>query len=106
VMLCERGIRTFEDYVRNTLPLAIVPELHRRSHLPVVVDPSHGTGKASLVAPMAVAAIAAGVDGLIVEVHPDPEKALSDGYQSLTPAAFKAMMAECRKVAEALGRKM
>ena len=106
VMMCERGIRTFEEHTRFTLPLATVPFLKQTTHLPVVVDPSHGTGKASLVAPMAVAAIAAGVDGLIVEVHPDPEKALSDGYQSLTPAAFKAMMAECRKVAEALGRKM
>jgi 3-deoxy-7-phosphoheptulonate synthase len=106
VMMCERGIRTFEDHTRFTLPLATVPYLKQTTHLPVVVDPSHGTGKASLVAPMAVAAIAAGADGLIVEVHPDPEKALSDGYQSLTPAAFVKMMAECRKVAQALGRKM
>jgi 3-deoxy-7-phosphoheptulonate synthase len=106
VMMCERGIRTFEEHTRFTLPLATVPFLKQTTHLPVVVDPSHGTGKASLVAPMAVAAIAAGVDGLIVEVHPDPEKALSDGYQSLTPAAFQAMMVECRKVAQALGRKM
>src|SRR5207245_3908296 len=106
VMLCERGIRTFEDHTRFTLPLATVPYLRQTTHLPVVVDPSHGTGKASLVAPMAVAAIAAGADGLIVEVHPDPEKALSDGYQSLTPSAFVKIMAECRKVAQALGRKM
>ena len=106
VMMCERGIRTFEDHTRFTLPLATVPYLKQTTHLPVVVDPSHGTGKASLVAPMAVAAIAAGADGLIVEVHPDPEKALSDGYQSLTPAAFTKMMADCRKVAQALGRKM
>jgi 3-deoxy-7-phosphoheptulonate synthase len=106
VMMCERGIRTFEDHTRFTLPLATVPFLKQTTHLPVVVDPSHGTGKASLVAPMAIAAIAAGADGLIVEVHPDPEKALSDGYQSLTPAAFTRMMAECRKVAQALGRKM
>jgi 3-deoxy-7-phosphoheptulonate synthase len=106
VMLCERGIRTFEDHTRFTLPLATVPYLHQTTHLPVVIDPSHGTGKASLVAPMAMAAIAAGADGLIVEVHPDPEKAVSDGYQSLTPAAFKAMMVECRKVAAALGRTM
>jgi 3-deoxy-7-phosphoheptulonate synthase len=106
VMMCERGIRTFEEHTRFTLPLATVPYLKQTTHLPVVVDPSHGTGKASLVAPMAVAAIAAGADGLIVEVHPDPEKALSDGYQSLTPAAFVKMMAECRKVAQALGRKM
>src|SRR5579885_3798091 len=98
VMLCERGIRTFEDHTRFTLPLATVPFLHEKTHLPVVVDPSHGTGKASLVAAMARAAVAAGADGLIIEVHPDPEKAMSDGYQSLTPAAFRAMMAECRKV--------
>jgi 3-deoxy-7-phosphoheptulonate synthase len=106
VMMCERGIRTFEDHTRFTLPLATVPYLRQTTHLPVVVDPSHGTGKASLVAPMAVAAIACGADGLIVEVHPDPEKALSDGYQSLTPAAFAGMLVECRKVAQALGRKM
>jgi 3-deoxy-7-phosphoheptulonate synthase len=106
VMLCERGIRTFEDHTRFTLPLATVPYLHQTTHLPVVVDPSHGTGKASLVATMARAAVAAGADGLIVEVHPDPEKALSDGFQALTPAAFRQMMAECRKVAVAVGREM
>jgi len=106
VMLCERGIRTFEDHTRFTLPLATVPYLHQTTHLPVVVDPSHGTGKASLVAPMAVAAVAAGADGIIVEVHPDPEKALSDGFQALTPAAFRHMMADCRKVAAALGKMM
>jgi 3-deoxy-7-phosphoheptulonate synthase len=106
VMLCERGIRTFEDHTRFTLPLATVPYLHQTTHLPVVVDPSHGTGKASLVTPMAVASIAAGADGLIIEVHPNPEKAMSDGYQSLTPAAFRELMVECRKVATALGKKM
>ena len=106
VMLCERGIRTFEDHTRFTLPLATVPYLHQTTHLPVVVDPSHGTGKASLVAPMAVASVAAGADGLIVELHPNPEKAMSDGYQSLTPAAFRELIAECRKVATALGKKM
>ena len=106
VMLCERGIRTFEDHTRFTLPLATVPYLHQHTHLPVVVDPSHGTGKASLVATMARASVAAGEDGLILEIHPDPEKALSDGYQALTPTAFKQMMAECRKVAEAIGREM
>jgi 3-deoxy-7-phosphoheptulonate synthase len=104
VMLCERGIRTFEDHTRFTLPLATVPYLHQTTHLPVVVDPSHGTGKASLVATMARAAIAAGADGLIVEVHPEPEKALSDGFQALTPAGFRQMMVECRKVAAALDR--
>ncbi len=106
VMLCERGIRTFEDHTRFTLPLATVPYLHQTTHLPVVVDPSHGTGKASLVATMARAAVAAGADGLMVEVHPDPEEALSDGFQALTPEVFKQMMAECKKVAQALGRQM
>src|ERR1700722_20275781 len=106
VMLCERGIRTFEDHTRFTLPLATVPYLHQTTHLPVVIDPSHGTGKADLVATMARAAIAAGTDGLIVEVHPDPEHALSDGFQALTFAGFRAMMEDCRKVAEAVGLKM
>lgn len=104
VMLCERGIRTFEDHTRFTLPLASVPFLHQTTHLPVVVDPSHGTGKATLVAPMALAAVAAGADGLIVEIHPDPEKALSDGFQAMTPPIFKQMMADCKKVALALGK--
>jgi 3-deoxy-7-phosphoheptulonate synthase len=103
VMLCERGIRAFEDHVRFTLPLASVPYLHQKTHLPVVVDPSHGTGKASLVATMARAAVAAGADGLMVEIHPNPEAALSDGFQALTPAAFRQMVGECRKVATALG---
>jgi 3-deoxy-7-phosphoheptulonate synthase len=103
VMLCERGIRTFEDHTRFTLPLATVPYLHQTTHLPIVVDPSHGTGKASLVATMARAAVASGADGLIVEIHPHPDKALSDGYQSLTLPAFRQMMGECRKVAEAVG---
>src|SRR5438105_350229 len=106
VMLCERGIRTFEDHTRFTLPLATVPYLHQTTHLPVVVDPSHGTGKASLVPAMARAAVAAGADGLMCEVHPDPEKALSDGFQALTPAAFRQMVAECRQVAAALGREL
>jgi 3-deoxy-7-phosphoheptulonate synthase len=82
-----------------------VPYLHEHSHLPVVVDPSHGTGKASLVAAMARAAVAAGADGLIVEIHPHPEKALSDGFQALTPSAFRQMMAECRKIAQVMGQK-
>lgn len=103
VMLCERGIRTFEDHTRFTLPLATVPYLHQTTHLPIVVDPSHGTGKSSLVAVMARAAVAAGADGLMVEIHPDPEKALSDGFQALTPVQFRQMMADCRKVADALG---
>jgi 3-deoxy-7-phosphoheptulonate synthase len=106
VMLCERGIRTFEDHTRFTLPLATVPYLHQTTHLPVVVDPSHGTGKASLVATMARAAVAAGADGLMVEVHPDPENALSDGFQALTPPAFRQMMTECRQIAVAIGREL
>lgn len=106
VILCERGIRTFEDHTRFTLPLATVPYLKQTTHLPIVVDPSHGTGKASLVTAMARAAVAAGADGLIVEVHPEPEKALSDGYQTLTLAAFRELMSECRKVARALDVKM
>ena len=106
VMLCERGIRTFETHTRYTLPLASVPWLHERTHLPVVVDPSHGTGHTHLVPRMAAAAIAAGADGLIVEVHPDPETALSDGYQSLTFRQFEEMMALCRRVADAVGRQI
>jgi len=106
VMLCERGIRTFESHTRFTLPLATVPYLHDRTHLPVVIDPSHGTGHTNLVSPMAAAAIAAGADGLIVEVHPNPETALSDGYQSLTFEQFTAMMPTCHKVAEAVGKEI
>lgn len=106
VMLCERGIRTFESHVRFTLPLAVVPYIQERTHLPVVIDPSHGTGVASLVPAMARAAIAAGCDGLIVEVHPEPEKAWSDGAQTLTPAVFKEMMRQCKRVAEAVDRTM
>jgi 3-deoxy-7-phosphoheptulonate synthase len=104
VILCERGIRTFEDHVRFTLPLASVPYLQSRTHLPVLVDPSHGTGKADLVPPMAVAAVAAGADGVMVEIHAEPERALSDGYQSLTPASYEHMMTQCRLVAQVLGR--
>jgi 3-deoxy-7-phosphoheptulonate synthase len=104
VMLCERGIRTFEEHTRFTLPLATVPFLHAKSHLPVVVDPSHGTGKAFLVPPMAKAAIACGADALIVEVHEDPEHAMSDGAQTITPAAFGRMVRECRRIAEAVDR--
>jgi 3-deoxy-7-phosphoheptulonate synthase len=102
VMLCERGIRTFEAHTRFTLPLATVPYLQSKTHLPVVIDPSHGTGHTPLVPAMARAAIAAGADGLIIEVHPNPEKALSDGYQSLTFAQFEQMMNSCRKVAAAM----
>jgi 3-deoxy-7-phosphoheptulonate synthase len=106
VMLCERGIRTYEEHTRFTLPLATVPYLQEKSHLPVVVDPSHGTGKARLVTPMCKAAIAAGADALIVEVHDHPESAVSDGSQTITPAAFAQMMAMCRRVAEAVDRTM
>jgi 3-deoxy-7-phosphoheptulonate synthase len=106
VILCERGIRTFEDHTRFTLPLSVVPYLHEKSHLPVVVDPSHGTGKASLVSPMCKAAVACGADGLIVEVHEDPAHALSDGSQTLTPAAFETMMDETRRIAEAVDRSL
>jgi 3-deoxy-7-phosphoheptulonate synthase len=104
VILCERGIRTFEDHTRFTLPLATVPYLQEKSHLPVMVDPSHGTGKSKLVLPMARASIACGADGLIVEVHEDPEHALSDGAQTITPAAFERLMAECQRIAEAVDR--
>ncbi len=104
VMLCERGIRTFEAHTRFTLPLASVPYLHHKTHLPIVVDPSHGTGHTYLVPDMAAASIAAGADGLILEVHPDPEQAMSDGYQSLNLPQFVETMAKCRAVAAALGR--
>jgi 3-deoxy-7-phosphoheptulonate synthase len=104
VMLCERGIRTYEDYVRNTLALAAVPELHRVSHLPVVVDPSQGTGKSYLVDAMCRAAVAAGADGLIVEVHADPEHALTDGAQSITPRQFAEMMKAIQRIAAAVDR--
>jgi 3-deoxy-7-phosphoheptulonate synthase len=104
VVLCERGIRTYETATRNTLDVAAIPVLKRESHLPVIVDPSHAGGDAALVAPLAFAAIAAGADGLIVEVHPDPECALSDGDQSLAPPAFSAMMQQLGAFAAASGR--
>jgi len=104
VMLCERGIRTFEDHTRFTLPLASVTYLKRKTHLPVVIDPSHGTGHAWMVPDMAAAAVAVGADGLIIEVHPDPENALSDGYQSLNFGQFEELMAKCQKIATAVDR--
>ncbi len=104
VMLCERGIRTFETHTRFTLPLATVSFLQEKTHLPIVVDPSHGTGIASLVPSMCLAAVACGSDGLIIEVHPDPKNAVSDGAQSLTPHAFADTMARCRLVAAAVGK--
>ena len=104
VILCERGIRTFETYTRNTLDISAIPVVKKRSHLPIVVDPSHGTGRRDKVAPMARAAVAAGADGLLVEVHSDPDHALSDGAQSLLPAQFDRLMAELRIIAPAIGR--
>jgi 3-deoxy-7-phosphoheptulonate synthase len=106
VILCERGIRTFETQTRNTLDLSAVPVLKKLSHLPVIVDPSHATGKWELVAPMAKAAIAAGADGLMIEVHANPEDAYSDGEESLKPPKFLAMMQELRKVAAAVDREL
>ena len=100
IILCERGIRTFETYTRNTLDLSAIPVLHELSHLPVVVDPSHATGKAKLVAPMAVAAAAAGADGIMIEVHNNPACALCDGAQSLTPAQFDELNHRIRTVRE------
>jgi 3-deoxy-7-phosphoheptulonate synthase len=104
IVLCERGVRTFADHTRNTLDLSVVPAVERLSHLPIVVDPSHGTGRRDKVTPMSCAAIAAGADGLIVEVHNKPEEALSDGPQALTPQLFADLMARIRPVAAAVGR--
>jgi 3-deoxy-7-phosphoheptulonate synthase len=104
VILCERGVRTFADHTRNTLDLSLVPAVHRLSHLPIVVDPSHGTGKRNKVTPMSRAAVAVGADGLIVEVHNDPDKALSDGMQSLYPDQFDELMAQVRQIAPVVGR--
>jgi 3-deoxy-7-phosphoheptulonate synthase len=106
VILCERGIRTFETYTRNTLDLSAVPLLKSLSHLPIVVDPSHGTGRAALVPPMALAAVAAGAHGILVEVHPHPDQALSDGAQSLTLDGFAQLMAALGPVAAAVGRSL
>lgn len=104
VILCERGIRSHETYVRNTLPLAVIPAIKRESHLPIVIDPSQGTGHAYMVPSMSRAAIAAGADGLLIEVHPDPEHALTDGAQSISPEVFSQMMRELRSIAAAVGR--
>src|SRR6476619_1851167 len=104
VMLCERGIRTFESYTRNTLDISAIPVVQKLSHLPVIVDPSHGTGRRDKVAPMARAAVAAGADGLIIEVHCDPDHARSDGAQSMFPNQFERLMAELRLIAPAIGR--
>jgi 3-deoxy-7-phosphoheptulonate synthase len=104
VMLCERGVRTFSDFSRNTLDLAVVPAVKRRSHLPIMVDPSHGTGKRHKVLPLSLAAVAVGADGLLVEVHHEPEKALSDGVQSIVPEEFAQLSLEVRQIAQVLHR--
>jgi 3-deoxy-7-phosphoheptulonate synthase len=104
VILCERGIRTFETYTRNTMDISAIPVVKKLSHLPIVADPSHGTGRRDKVAPMARAAVAAGADGLLIEVHPDPDHALSDGAQSLRPEQFEELMSQLRIIAPAVGR--
>ena len=106
VIFCERGIRTYETFTRNTLDLSAVAAIKELSHLPIIVDPSHGTGRRPMVSPMAKAAIAAGADGLIIEVHPHPEIALSDGNQSLTPQDFQNLMTELNSIASAVGKKL
>ena len=105
VVLCERGIRTFADHTRNTLDLSVVPAVQKLSHLPIIVDPSHGTGKRDKVHPMALAAVAAGASGLLVEVHSNPDRALSDGYQSLFPDQFRELAEECRAITDLLARR-
>ena len=106
VILCERGIRTFETYTRNTMDLSAIPVIKKVSHLPIVADPSHGTGKWYLVAPMALAAVAAGADGLIIEVHPHPDAALKDGPQSLTFDNFQQLMSQLEPITTAVGRRL
>ena len=104
VVLCERGVRTFSDFSRNTLDLSVVPAVKDLSHLPILVDPSHGTGRRDKVAPLSRAAVAVGADGLMVEVHHDPSRALSDGPQSITPDMFGALVKELRQIAPVIGR--
>ena len=106
VVLCERGVRTFADHTRNTLDLSLIPAVQRLSHLPIIVDPSHGTGKRNKVTPLSRAAVAVGADGLIIEVHHEPDKALSDGMQSLYPDQFDELMAQVRQIAPVVGRTM
>jgi 3-deoxy-7-phosphoheptulonate synthase len=106
VILCERGVRTFADHTRNTLDLSIVPAVQRLSHLPIIVDPSHGTGKRNMVLPLARAGIAVGADGLMIEVHHAPDKALSDGAQSLYPDQFVELMDEVSQIATAVHRSL
>jgi 3-deoxy-7-phosphoheptulonate synthase len=103
VILCERGVRTFSDHSRNTLDLSVIPPAKTLSHLPILVDPSHGTGKRDYVPPMALAALAAGADGLLIEIHPDPDHALSDGAQSLDFDRFERLLGQLRSLAEPLG---
>ncbi|MGH9791016.1 MAG: 3-deoxy-7-phosphoheptulonate synthase, partial [Candidatus Acidiferrales bacterium] len=104
VILCERGVRTFSDFTRNTLDLAVIPAVKSRSHLPILVDPSHGTGKRHKVLPLSRAAVAVGADGLLVEVHHQPERALSDGMQSILPEEFEQLIREARQIAAVLHR--
>jgi 3-deoxy-7-phosphoheptulonate synthase len=104
VILCERGIRTFSDYSRNTLDLSIIPAIKDESHLPIVSDPSHGTGKRSLVLPMSKASIACGADGLLIETHPDPDRAISDADQTISLSSFSKLMEDVRQIAKAVGR--
>jgi 3-deoxy-7-phosphoheptulonate synthase len=106
VILCERGVRTFSDFSRNTLDLAVVPAVKKISHLPILVDPSHGTGRRDKVAPLSRAAAAVGADGLMIEVHHDPDRALSDGPQSITPAMFEALVNDLRQIAPVIGRRL
>jgi len=106
VILCERGVRTFSDFSRNTLDLSIVPAVKQISHLPILVDPSHGTGRRDKVAPLSRAAAAVGADGLMIEVHNDPDRALSDGPQSITPEMFEALVVDLRKIAPVIGRRL
>jgi 3-deoxy-7-phosphoheptulonate synthase len=106
VILCERGVRSFDPAARNLLDLTAIPIVHRLSHLPIVADPSHGTGLRDKVRPMARAALAAGADGLLIEVHPDPDRALSDGAQSLHPGEFRLLVEDLRAVALAIGRRI
>jgi 3-deoxy-7-phosphoheptulonate synthase len=106
VILCERGVRTFSDHSRNTLDLSVIPPAKKLSHLPILVDPSHGTGRRDYVPPMALASLAAGADGLLLEIHPDPDRAQSDGAQSLDFAAFEKLLASLRKLAEPLGMRV
>jgi 3-deoxy-7-phosphoheptulonate synthase len=106
VVLCERGVRTFSDHSRNTLDLSVVPPVKQLSHLPILVDPSHGTGKRDYVPPMALASLAAGADGLLVEVHPEPDRALSDGAQSLDFAGMERLLQSLKRLAEPLGREV